>query len=90
MLSTLKDSSTKRDICGIMRNDMGKSYTLADENGKNYVIVAGKFYPISSNKLEDNKLHSSGEIVNQLKSVRCHNVGIGWSDSEKDSRLHSR
>lgn len=66
MLSTLKDSSTKRDICGIMRNDMGKSYTLADENGKNYVIVAGKFYPISSNKLEDNKLHSSGEIVNQL------------------------
>lgn len=65
-LSSLKDSSSKRDICGLLKNDTGKSYTLTDENGKNYIIGAGRYYPISANKLDDNKLHSSGEIVNQL------------------------
>ena len=66
MLSTLKDMSSKRDICGLVRNNTGRSYTLTDESGKNYVIGAGRLYPISSNKLEDNKLHSNSEIVNQL------------------------
>ena len=66
MLSTLKDMSSKRDICGLVRNNTGRSYTLTDESGKNFVIGAGRLYPISSNKLEDNKLHSNGEIVNQL------------------------
>ena len=65
-LNSLKDAVSKREICGIIRNDTGKSYTLTDESGKNYVIGAGRLYPISSNKLEDNKLHSNGEIVNQL------------------------
>lgn len=65
-LGGLKDAVAKREICGLLRNDMGKSYTLTYENGKNYVIGAGKLYPISSNKLDNNKLHSSGEIVNQL------------------------
>ena len=65
-LSGLKDAVSKRDICGIIRNDTGKSYALTDENGKKYILGAGNLYPISSNKLEDNRLHSSAEIVNQL------------------------
>ena len=66
MLSTLKDVSSRRDICGLVRNNTGKSYTLTDESGKNYVIGAGRLYPISANKLESNRLHSDAEIVNQL------------------------
>ena len=65
-LSGLKDAVSKRDICGIIRNDTGKSYALTDENGKKYILGAENLYPISSNKLEDNRLHSSAEIVNQL------------------------
>lgn len=65
-LNSLKDAVSKREICGIIRNDTGKSYTLTDENGKNYVIGAGRLYPISANKLESNRLHSDAEIVNQL------------------------
>ena len=66
MLSALKDVSSKRDICGLVRNNTGRSYTLTDESGKNYVIGAGRLYPISANKLESNRLHSDAEIVNQL------------------------
>ena len=66
MLSALKDVSSRRDICGLVRNNTGKSYTLTDESGKNYVIGAGRLYPISANKLESNRLHSDAEIVNQL------------------------
>ncbi len=66
MLSTLKDVSSRRDICGLVRNNTGKSYTLTDESGKNYVIGAGRLYPISANKLESNRLHFDAEIVNQL------------------------
>ena len=66
MLSTLKDVTSRRDICGLVRNNTGKSYTLTDESGKNYVIGAGRLYPISANKLESNRLHSEAEIVNQL------------------------
>lgn len=66
MLSTLKDVSSKREICGLVRNNTGKSYTLTDESGKNYVIGAGRLYTISANKLESNRLHSDAEIVNQL------------------------
>ena len=65
-LSTIKDSTAKRNISGLIRNDTGKSYALTDENGKKYILGAGNLYPISSNKLEDNRLHSSAEIVNQL------------------------
>ena len=65
-LNSLKDAVSKREICGIIRNDTGKSYTLTDENGKNYDIGAGRLYPISANKLESNRLHSDAEIVNQL------------------------
>lgn len=61
MLSTLKDVSSKRDICGLVRNNTGKSYALTDENGKKYILGAGNLYPISSNKP-----NGSGEIVNQL------------------------
>lgn len=60
-LSTLKDSINKRNICGLLRNDTGKSYALTDENGKKYILGAGNLYPISSNKP-----NGSGEIVNQL------------------------
>ena len=59
-LSTLKDSINKRNICGLLRNDTGKSYALTDENGKKYILGAGNLYPISSNKP-----NGSGEIVNQ-------------------------
>ena len=65
-LSTIKDSTAKRNISGLIINDTGKSYALTDENGKKYILGAGNLYPISSNKLEDNRLHSSAEIVNQL------------------------
>ena len=65
-LSTIKDSTAKRNISGLIRNDTGKSYALTDENGKKYILGAENLYPISSNKLEDNRLHSSAEIVNQL------------------------
>lgn len=65
-LSALKDNTDKRNIRGLMVNNTGTSYTVKDESGKSYVIGFGKFYPISGNKLEDNKLHSEGEIVNQL------------------------
>lgn len=65
-LTALKDSTDKRNIRGLMVNNTETSYTVTDDSGKNYVIGSGKFYPISGNKLEDNKLHSDGEIVNQL------------------------
>jgi hypothetical protein len=65
-LSEIKSSTSKRGIKGLLKNDTGKSYTVTDSNGKSYVISSGKYYPISGNKLEDNKLHSDGEIVNQL------------------------
>ena len=65
-LSTLKDSTNQRNICGLLKNDTGRSYTLTDEKGKKYVMGEGKFYPISANKLESNRLHSDAEIVNQL------------------------
>ena len=65
-LSTIKDSTAKRNISGLIRNDTGKSYALTDENGKKYILGAGNLYPISSNKLEDNRLHSSVEILKQL------------------------
>ena len=65
-LSTLGSASSKRNISGVMKNDMGKSYTVTDTSGNKYVITAGKYYPISGNKLESNKLHSDAEIVNEL------------------------
>lgn len=65
-LSGLKDAVLKKDISGLVRNNTGKSYTLTDESGKNYVIGAGRLYPISANKLESNRLRSDAEIVNQL------------------------
>ena len=65
-LSTLGTNTSKRSIKGVMKNDTGKSYTLYDTSGNKYVITAGKYYPISGNKLESNKLHSDAEIVNEL------------------------
>ncbi len=65
-LSTLGSASSKRNISGVMKNDIGKSYTVTDTSGNKYVITAGKYYPISGNKLESNKLHSDAEIVNEL------------------------
>lgn len=65
-LSTLGSASSKRNIFGVMKNDTDKSYTVTDASGNKYVITAGKFYPISGNKLESNKLHSDAEIVNEL------------------------
>ena len=65
-LSTLGSASSKRNISGVMKNDTDKSYTVTDASGNKYVITAGKFYPISGNKLESNKLHSDAEIVNEL------------------------
>ena len=63
---SLKTNSDKRNIRGLLLNDSGKSYTVTDENGKSYSVGSGKFYPISANKLESNRLHSEGNIVNQL------------------------
>ena len=65
-LSTLGSNTNKRNISGVMKNDTGKSYTVTDINGSKYVITDGKYYPISGNKLESNKLHSDAEIVNEL------------------------
>jgi uncharacterized surface anchored protein len=65
-LSTLGSSSNKRNISGVVKNDTGKSYTVTDTSGSKYVITSGKYYPISGNKLESNKLHSEAEIVNEL------------------------
>ena len=65
-LSTLGSNTNKRNIKGIIKNDTGKSYTVTDPNGGKYVISANKYYPISGNKLESNKLHSDAEIVNEL------------------------
>ena len=65
-LSTLGSVSDKRGISGVMKNDTASSYTVTDSNGGKYVISAGKYYPISGNKLESNKLHSDAEIVNEL------------------------
>lgn len=65
-LSTLTDVSSRRNICGILLNDTGKSFTVTDYANKKYVIGAGKYYPVTANKLENNKLHSQGEITNKL------------------------
>ena len=65
-LSTLGSNTNKRNISGIIKNDTGKSYTVTDTSGSKYVISVGKYYPISGNKLESNKLHSDAEIVNEL------------------------
>ena len=66
MLSTIGSYKDKRNISGVMKNDTGKSYTITSSTGKEYVISSGKYYPISGNKLESNKLRSSAEIVNEL------------------------
>ncbi|WP_294469496.1 SpaA isopeptide-forming pilin-related protein [uncultured Ruminococcus sp.] len=65
-LSTLGSVSDKRNINGVMKNDTSSSYTVTDASGSKYVISEGKYYPISGNKLESNKLHSDAEIVNEL------------------------
>lgn len=65
-LSTLGTVSDKRNISGVMKNDTNSSYTVTDTNGSKFVISSGKYYPISGNKLESNKLHSDAEIVNEL------------------------
>ena len=65
-LSKLGSNTNKRNISGVMKNDTDKSYTVTDASGNKYVITAGKYYPISGNKLESNKLHSDAEIVNEL------------------------
>ena len=65
-LSTLGTVSDKRNISGVIKNDTANSYTVTDTNGSKYVISSGKYYPISGNKLESNKLHSDAEIVNEL------------------------
>ncbi|MCR5141799.1 MAG: Cna B domain protein, partial [Ruminococcus sp.] len=65
-LSTLGSVSDKRGISGVMKNDTASSYTVTDSKGGKYVISSGKYYPISGNKLESNKLHSDAEIVNEL------------------------
>ena len=65
-LSKLGTVTDKRNITGVMKNDTDKSYTVTDASGNKYVISAGKYYPISGNKLESNKLHSDAEIVNEL------------------------
>ena len=65
-LSTLGSVSDKRGISGVMKNDTANSYTVTDTNGSKFVISSGKYYPISGNKLESNKLHSDAEIVNEL------------------------
>jgi len=65
-LSTLGSVSDKRGISGVMKNDTTSNYTVTDSKGSKYVISSGKYYPISGNKLESNKLHSDAEIVNEL------------------------
>ena len=64
-LKTIGSVSDKRNLYGLVKNDTGSSITVSDDAGK-YVIANGRYYPISSNKLEGNKLHSDANIVNQL------------------------
>ncbi len=64
-LMAIGSVSDKRNLYGLVKNDTGSSITVSDDAGK-YVIANGRYYPISSNKLEGNKLHSGANIVNQL------------------------
>ncbi len=66
-LSTLGSASNKRSISGLVKNDTGKDITITSGSAK-YVVANGKYYPISGNKLESNRLHSDAEIVNELTS----------------------
>ena len=66
-LSSLGSASNKRSIKGLVKNDTGSSINVTSGSAK-YVVGSGKYYPISANKLESNRLHSDAEIVNQLTS----------------------
>ena len=66
-LSSLGSNTNKRAISGLVKNDTGKDITITNGSAK-YVVANGKYYPISANKLESNRLHSDAEIVNELTS----------------------
>lgn len=66
-LSSLGSNTNKRAISGLVKNDTGKDITITNGSSK-YVVANGKYYPISANKLESNRLHSDAEIVNELTS----------------------
>ena len=66
-LSSLGSASSRRSISGLVKNDTGKDITITNGSSK-YVVANGKYYPISANKLESNRLHSDAEIVNELTS----------------------
>ena len=66
-LSTLGSNTNKRAISGLVKNDTGKDITITNGSAK-YVVANGKYYPISANKLESNRLHSDAGIVNELTS----------------------
>lgn len=51
-LSGLKDAVSKRDICGIIRNDTGKSYALTDEMGRNIFSEQKIFIPFHQTNLK--------------------------------------
>ena len=66
-LSSLGSASSRRSISGLVKNDIGKDITITSGSSK-YVVANGKYYPISANKLESNRLHSDAEIINELTS----------------------